>query len=99
MLFGIGDGGGGPGESHLEALARKRPVRTIPVSRGRGGIFHRLETGKERYKTFRGELYLEKHQGTYTTRAEQAIQSADGKSAPGGRVCGHSVRDGVSPRN
>ncbi len=71
MLFGIGDGGGGPGESHLEALAREKNLSgLIPVEQGpAAAFFHRLETGKERYKTFRGELYLEKHQGTYTTQA------------------------------
>lgn len=72
MLFGIGDGGGGPGESHLEALKREKNLSgLIPVEQGPAAeFFHRLEKGKERYKTFCGELYLEKHQGTYTTQAK-----------------------------
>ena len=55
----------------LEALAREKNLSgLIPVEQGpAAAFFHRLETGKERYKTFRGELYLEKHQGTYTTQA------------------------------
>lgn len=71
MLFGIGDGGGGPGESHLETLKREKNLSgLIPVQQGPAvEFFHRLEQGKERYKTFHGELYLEKHQGTYTTQA------------------------------
>lgn len=71
MLFGIGDGGGGPGEEHLERLARERnllglsPVEQEPSAR----FFERLAEGKERFQTWRGELYLEKHQGTLTSQA------------------------------
>lgn len=70
MLFGIGDGGGGPGEEHLERLAREKdllglsPVEQEPSSR----FFERLAEGAERYETWRGELYLEKHQGTLTSQ-------------------------------
>ncbi len=69
MLFGIGDGGGGPGEEHLERLARERnldglvPVVQEPAER----LFERLHAG-DGYATWAGELYLERHQGTYTTQ-------------------------------
>ena len=71
LLFGIGDGGGGPGECNLEALKREKNLSgLVPVKQEQSiEFFHRLEAGKERYKTFKGELYLEKHQGTYTTQA------------------------------
>lgn len=71
MLFGIGDGGGGPGESHLEVLKREKDLKgLLPVTQGQAvDFFHRLEKGKDRYCTFKGELYLERHQGTYTTQA------------------------------
>ncbi|TFE27530.1 alpha-mannosidase [Cohnella luojiensis] len=71
MLFGIGDGGGGPGEEHLERLAREKnllglsPVVQEPSSR----FFEKLGEGVHRYQTWRGELYLEKHQGTLTSQA------------------------------
>ncbi|WP_274653185.1 alpha-mannosidase [Paenibacillus humicola] len=71
MLFGIGDGGGGPGEEHLERLARERnllglsPVVQEPSAR----FFERLAEGADRYRTWSGELYLEKHQGTLTSQA------------------------------
>jgi alpha-mannosidase len=71
MLFGIGDGGGGPGEEHLERLAREKnllglsPVEQEPSSR----FFERLSQDAHRYQTWRGELYLEKHQGTLTSQA------------------------------
>lgn len=71
MLFGIGDGGGGPGETHLEALKREKNLAgLIPVTQDHTvNFFHRLEKNRDRYQTFHGELYLEKHQGTYTTQA------------------------------
>ncbi|WP_028611375.1 alpha-mannosidase [Paenibacillus harenae] len=71
MLFGIGDGGGGPGEEHLERLAREKnllglsPVVQEPSAR----FFERLGAKMSRYPSWRGELYLEKHQGTLTSQA------------------------------
>ncbi len=71
MLFGIGDGGGGPGEEHLERLEREKnllglsPVVQEPSIR----FFEKLESSSDKYKTWTGELYLEKHQGTLTTQA------------------------------
>ncbi len=71
LLFGIGDGGGGPGEEHLANLKREKNLYGLPPVKQEPSVnfFHRLEEGKEAYKTFQGELYLEKHQGTYTTQA------------------------------
>lgn len=70
MLFGIGDGGGGPGEDHLEMLKREKnlnglsPVTQEPALK----FFNKLEEKQDRYQTWAGELYLEAHQGTYTTQ-------------------------------
>ena len=70
MLFGIGDGGGGPGEEHLERLAREKDLDGLPpvVQRPAEEFFRHIERGSERYATWAGELYLERHQGTYTTQ-------------------------------
>jgi alpha-mannosidase len=72
LLFGIGDGGGGPGTEHLERLEREKnldglaPVVQEPIET----FFQRLsQEAPGQYKTWVGELYLEKHQGTYTTQA------------------------------
>lgn len=72
LLFGIGDGGGGPGEEHLENLKRAKTSVGVPIVKQQPAIefFKSLEKGKENYKSWRGELYLEKHQGTYTTHAK-----------------------------
>lgn len=70
MLFGIGDGGGGPGEEHLERLAREKdlaglcPVVQAPAET----FFEHIAKDADRYATWVGELYLERHQGTYTTQ-------------------------------
>lgn len=71
MLFGIGDGGGGPGEEHLERLSReKNLLGLLPVVQEPSiSFFRRLEGEASRFQTYRGELYLEKHQGTLTTQA------------------------------
>ena len=71
LLFGIGDGGGGPGEEHLENLIREKNLAGLPpVSQGFSeDFFRRIEKKQDRYPVWKGELYLEKHQGTYTTQA------------------------------
>ncbi|OWR29822.1 alpha-mannosidase [Saccharibacillus sp. O23] len=71
MLFGIGDGGGGPGEEHLERLAREQNLLGLPPVKMEPSLdfFHKLKQEQDRLQTYRGELYLEKHQGTLTSQA------------------------------
>lgn len=71
MLFGIGDGGGGPGMEHLERAMRLKNLNGLcPVEQAKAQpLFERLAKTKE-LKKWCGELYLEKHQGTYTTQAK-----------------------------
>jgi alpha-mannosidase len=71
VIFGIGDGGGGPGEEHLERLSREKnlaglsPVGQEPAA----NFFEKLAAESAGFQTWAGELYLERHQGTYTTQA------------------------------
>jgi alpha-mannosidase len=71
LVFGIGDGGGGPGEEHLERLRRLEnleglsPVRQEPTA----AFFARWRKDRGRFPAWVGELYLERHQGTLTTQA------------------------------
>ena len=34
-------------------------------------FFHRIEKDSEKYRSWHGELYFERHQGTYTSIAKQ----------------------------
>ncbi len=71
MVFGIGDGGGGPDAEHLERLRRTSglpglPVTVIePVTR----FLATWQKDQSEFPRWRGELYLERHQGTLTTQA------------------------------
>ncbi len=71
VLFGVGDGGGGPGEEHLERLAREKNLEgLIPVTQEPAlDFFRHIEKDGHKYKTWQGELYLEFHQGTFTSQA------------------------------
>ncbi len=71
-LFGIGDGGAGPGSEHIERAIRMKDIKGLPKYRFGKAIdyFYRLDNNVERFPIHEGELYLEKHQGTYTTRVK-----------------------------
>ena len=74
-VYGVGDGGGGPGEGFLELLKRQSDLRRTPkvVFSTAERFFDRLETYKEKLPRYQGELYLEKHQGTYTTQGRNKL--------------------------
>jgi len=71
MVFGIGDGGGGPGAEHLERLSRiKNLAELSPVTQESVATFlKKWEKDAPRFPTWVGELYLERHEGTLTTQA------------------------------
>ncbi|OXV11349.1 hypothetical protein Egran_00891 [Elaphomyces granulatus] len=79
LIFGFGDGGGGPTCMHLEKLRRCRGLSDkigllprIKLGDSIDDFFARLEKkaveGTE-FATWYGELYFEFHRGTYTTQA------------------------------
>lgn len=72
MLFGIGDGGGGPGEYHVNMVKRCAELEGLPAVKQTQArdFFDKLEECKDSLPRYRGELYLEKHQGTYTTQSQ-----------------------------
>src|SRR5665213_1698536 len=70
LVYGSGDGGGGPGELHLELREREKNLRGLPrVEYSTAGDFFRNLEKLDVAHTHVGELYLETHQGTYTTQA------------------------------
>ncbi|KAI9633630.1 alpha-mannosidase [Dioszegia hungarica] len=82
LLYGNGDGGGGPTPPMLEKLRRARAIGKHPSAGGQIPLVHmggsmdefyaaiRDETKDARLlPNWRGELYAEFHRGTYTTHA------------------------------
>ncbi len=73
QLYGLGDGGGGPGYEHMERRRRSRDLKGTPTLRDESVVdfFRRIEGNADRYRSWHGELYFERHQGTYTSIAKQ----------------------------
>jgi len=71
LLFGFGDGGGGPTMEMLERLRRMADVDGLPrmAIRTSNDFFDRLEADAKDINTVTGELYFELHRGTYTSQA------------------------------
>ncbi|MFA5692825.1 MAG: glycoside hydrolase family 38 C-terminal domain-containing protein [Acholeplasmataceae bacterium] len=71
-LYGIGDGGGGPGLEHLERIDRQKNFDPLPYISHRKAerFFEYLENYKRKMPFYDGELYLENHQGVYTSKSE-----------------------------
>lgn len=71
LLFGFGDGGGGPTLEMLEQIKRMKDVDGLPKVEYRtaNDFFTRLEKDGKDFTTWVGELYFELHRGTYTTQA------------------------------
>lgn len=73
MLYGLGDGGGGPGYEHMERRKRMRSLKGCPPFADGFVVdfFDRIAKGADHYRSWWGELYFERHQGTYTSMAAQ----------------------------
>jgi alpha-mannosidase len=80
LVFGYGDGGGGPTWEHLEKLRRGRGISDqigllpratmgLSVDDFFAQLQTKVEAGTVNFATWYGELYFELHRGTYTTQA------------------------------
>jgi alpha-mannosidase len=71
LLFGFGDGGGGPTLEMLEQIKRMGDVDGLPrvQMRSPGEFFQRCAADVKDPTVWVGELYFELHRGTYTTQA------------------------------
>jgi alpha-mannosidase len=95
LVYGSGDGGGGPGEIHHEVTSRERNLRGLPrIEYSRAADFFRRLEALDVEHRFDGELYLEAHQGTYTTQglvkkrnrtAERKLHEVEALAAVTGR--------------
>ena len=88
LLFGHGDGGGGPTPRMLELLRRARDLQGLPRTaiRSPDEFFALLEEDCSDRPLVVGELYFEYHRGTYTSvsevkqnnrRAEQLLREVE----------------------
>ncbi|HKD35973.1 MAG TPA: glycoside hydrolase family 38 C-terminal domain-containing protein, partial [Pirellulales bacterium] len=80
LLFGHGDGGGGPTKAMLETLRRVKDLEGVPRTtiRTPTEFFERLEKDNIDRARVVGELYFEYHRGTYTSQA--AVKRGNRKS-------------------
>ena len=71
LVFGWGDGGGGPTPEMLETLRRVADLQGVPrtAMTTSDEFFDALEADAGELATVVGELYFEYHRGTYTTQA------------------------------
>ena len=72
LLFGNGDGGGGPKMDYIESLKRMEDLEGVPKVKfeNLNEFFKELRKSSDELNVWDGELYLELHNGTYTTMAE-----------------------------
>jgi len=86
MIYGVGDGGGGPSRDHLERLRRTKNLDGVSKVKHTfiSDFFETLEKDSGKFHTWVGELYLGHHQGTLTTQ---------GKSKWYNRKCEFAFRD------
>ncbi|XP_039881724.1 alpha-mannosidase 2C1 [Simochromis diagramma] len=71
-LFGFGDGGGGPTQLMLDRLRLVQDTNGLPKVQMStpDELFTRLQADSALLCTWTGELFLELHNGTYTTQAQ-----------------------------
>lgn len=82
-LFGMGDGGGGPREEHVERGLRCAALNGCPpVSFGFAqDAMDRIAAQEADLDVWSGELYFEMHRGTYTTQAAQKLANRRAEEA------------------
>jgi alpha-mannosidase len=80
IVYGYGDGGGGPTKTMIETLRRAKDLQGLPRvgMRNSEQFFEMLEKDCTDRARQIGELYFEFHRGTYTTQA--AVKKANRKS-------------------
>ena len=72
LVYGYGDGGGGPSIEMLEKAARLKDFDGLPKLKQEKAItfFENAERDARDLPVWVGELYLELHRGTYTSQAK-----------------------------
>jgi alpha-mannosidase len=81
LVFGFGDGGGGPTPDMLETLRRARDLQGLPrtTMTTSDEFFDALAAETPQRPVVVGELYFELHRGTYTTHGAVKKGNRDGE--------------------
>lgn len=71
-MFGYGDGGSGATEEMIELMHRFDKLSVMPKTEhvGADEFLHKNFDGNDKLDVWDGELYLEMHRGTFTTKME-----------------------------
>ncbi|KAG7162125.1 alpha-mannosidase 2C1-like isoform X2 [Homarus americanus] len=79
FLYGYGNGGGGPTREMMERARRLKDVDGCPRMEhmSPNTFFKRLESEKQNLCRWTGELFLELHNGTYTSQANTKRQNRE----------------------
>ena len=82
-LVGWGDGGGGPTREMVERSEVVDEIEALPdIEWGSlRDLFERLDSDRQEYPVWTGELYLEKHRGTLTSQAKTKRNNRKGEYA------------------
>ncbi|OHW96609.1 glycosyl hydrolase family 38 domain-containing protein [Colletotrichum incanum] len=82
LVFGQGDGGGGPTWQQVERLRRLRGLSDttgllprVHLGNTPDDFFDKLEKKAHTFPTWHGELYFELHRGVYTTQAQTKLNN------------------------
>jgi alpha-mannosidase len=83
ILFGHGDGGGGPTPEMLESAARVADLRGLPLVEESTGerFFDAVAERRDELATISGQLYFEYHRGTYTSQSQTKLGNRAGERA------------------
>lgn len=69
LVYGVGDGGGGPSEASVERNLRTENVPYLPKVQMGSAQKYFDDLQSDDLPVYSGEMYLEKHRGTYTSQS------------------------------
>ena len=69
IVYGVGDGGGGPSETMVERNVRTANVPYLPKVKFGSAQSYYDNLNPAELPLYSGEMYLEKHRGTYTSQS------------------------------
>ncbi|HJV09085.1 MAG TPA: alpha-mannosidase [Acidimicrobiales bacterium] len=97
--FGHGDGGGGPTRDMIEAARRAADVAGVPrvVLESPAEFFAAVEADPAPLPVWAGDLYLEKHRGTFTSQAAVKLGNRRGELALAAAELWSAVRPDGAP--